>query len=227
MSLYRIKIFKYAAGDPTRKWSNSYEVGLEDVFPEHSVITDAQLAQYNQQLPAHVVQLSDFALQIVEAERDIHTDAVRFDYATISTYGAGDTEIYDGIEFANIPLTGAGERPVGLVSMLEDREVCYFVRFQVRLGRPGKRLYQGVLLESDVEGSSSIRKRLTSGTTVSPTGTDWLGYKSIMESLMTDPGDEYVFVPVLAGRNKEGNTVVRRVIGVEVGGVSVTNLVRR
>lgn len=227
MSLYRIKIFKYADGDPTRKWSNTYEVGLTDEFPEHKVINDALIAQYNTQLPSHAIALQGVVDRLVVAEKDIHTEYVRFDYATVSTYGAGDTEVYEAIEFANYPLSGVGDREVLSDKNLEDREVTYFVRFQTRLGRPGKRLFQGCLVESDVEGSSSIRKRLASDSPLSSTGTSWIGYKTGIETLVTDPADEFDFTLVLAGRNKDGNTVVRRVLGVEVGGVSVTNLVRR
>jgi hypothetical protein len=129
MPIYQVKIFKSWGGrDPDRRWCNNYE--LDDAGAT----------------PADVVPAVN---TIVAAEKLIHTVAIGFLSATISTWQP-DSVPYDPTSFTTIELSGAGVRAAATGVQL-DSNVCFVVRYSAALGRNGRRFYRGVLNEEDVQ----------------------------------------------------------------------------
>ncbi|WP_204985442.1 hypothetical protein, partial [Escherichia coli] len=116
-------------------WANNYEI---------RVTTDS----------VTTAGLQQAAVNIVNAERQIHYQWVSFYKHTISTY-VPDSRPYDPTSFisVNTQLEGQRQYPVGSPGL--PLTTCVFVRFTSVTGRPGKRFYRGCLGEDDVQFGTS------------------------------------------------------------------------
>lgn len=125
--IYRVR--KYLSTNPDNKWVNSYEFIATNDGGEAGLLS--------------------LGTALVGYEQLIHLEVVVFDALLISTW-TPDSVPYDPTAFISSPLTGVGDRALGVVDML-GLSNCLDVRRFAATGRYGHLFYRGCLLETDVE----------------------------------------------------------------------------
>lgn len=129
--LYLIKIYKNKDGRGSQgEWSNNYHIQTEDGLDSANVF--------------------QYANQIVNAEIGMHTNMVRFQRVTISTY-AQEGDASTGEEVRVIPLGQVGQIVVndGELDRLLPDESCVTISHGATLGRQGLNWYRHAIKETD------------------------------------------------------------------------------
>lgn len=126
--VFVVRSYKQAEG---AVWANNYEIQAQ---------ADGVTFQ----------DIRDAAVEIINAERQIHFTWVEFWKHTISTY-IPDSQPYNPFSFVSVNTQFAGQRPYPQGGTGLPLTQCVFVRFSSTTGRPGKRFYRGCLDEGDVQ----------------------------------------------------------------------------
>jgi hypothetical protein len=133
--VFTVRTYKQHAGFG---WANTYEVQAT-TEPVNSVTA-----------------IESMASAFVALEQLIHLTPVTIDRVVVSTY-VPDGQPYNPSSFTTIPVSLPGQRaPSGDFLPLE---LCLFVRRNGAVGRDGRLLYRGCLLEVDM-GTDAFRGRV-------------------------------------------------------------------
>jgi hypothetical protein len=133
--VFTVRTYKQHAGFG---WANTYEV-QSTTEPVNSVTA-----------------IESMASAFVALEQLIHLTPVTIDRVVVSTY-VPDGQPYNPSSFTTIPVSLPGQRaPSGDFLPLE---LCLFVRRNGAVGRDGRLLYRGCLLEADM-GTDAFRGRV-------------------------------------------------------------------
>jgi hypothetical protein len=198
MPLYTVKIFKsWGARDAERRWSNTYEIQSAATSP---------------------AGLGSTVTALVNAEKAFHLEQTNFLSATVSTWEP-DSQPYNPDAFTTIELGGVGAAAQGGAENALDSNVCYVLRFMPNTGRAGRRFYRGALLESDIQSGGDLKATLVPGSRLASGGTN-LALIITAFAPMTSAGagaDKLVLIH----SGGPSPSVVRPVIGVTLGGVSI------
>jgi hypothetical protein len=180
--IFTVRTYKQHAGFA---WANTYEVqaGIEPVNS--------------------VTAIESLVASFVSLEQAIHLPPVIIDRVVVSTY-IPDGAPYNPSSFTTIPVSLAGQR-VSSGDFL-PLELCLFVRRNAAVGRDGRLLYRGCLLEGDM-GTDAFRPVLLS----SPRNS----FQTIFGTWFTTTFPTTIWNIVLA-RGQPNPTNVRQVIGFQV-----------
>lgn len=193
-----VRIFKYAIGDPTRRWSNSYEISsLGDAI--NSFALGRELIQ-----------------NIAESEASFHNETVAFDHGILSTW-LPDSHPYDPAAFVSQSLAGiTGQLELPSAGTAQPRNMVLKVRRVADYGRQGKLSYRGVLNETDVTTSNALEPTLASGSLASyQTALDL--HKAAILGAIVDAGMTNGYHAMI--RLRSGTVEARAVTDLEVDGV--------
>jgi len=122
--IFTVRVYKQHAGFG---WANTYEVQAA-VEPINSVTA-----------------IETMASAFVSLEQLIHLTPVTIDRVVVSTY-IPDGQPYNPSSFTTIPVSLPGQRTVS--GDFLPLELCLFVRRNGAVGRDGRLLYRGCLLEA-------------------------------------------------------------------------------
>ena len=131
---FMYRIFKSLVANPGLRWVNTYEV--------------------RNRTATGVADLKSAGLNIVAFEQALHTDLVKFEYFTVSTW-VEDGDPYNPDTFVSENIGSPGERTIG--TELAGLTDCLKVQFVPETGRMGFRLYRGVLAEGDITSPAGIK----------------------------------------------------------------------
>jgi len=166
-------------------WANTYEVQAA-VSPLNSITA-----------------IEALATSFVALERQLHLVGVTIDRVVVSTY-VPDGQPYNPSSFTTIPVSLGGQRPV--VSEPLPLELSLFVRRNASVGRDGRLLYRGVLMEVDMV-STGFRPLLTSNAVN--------GFQTVIGTWFTTnfPNSEW---NIVLARGTPNPTNVRQVVGFQI-----------
>jgi hypothetical protein len=208
-SMFRLTIEKsWAARSPDRKWSNVYEL-----------TTPTPVA------PADLAVSGGPIEHIVLAEMALHLDQVAFLQYTLSTWEA-DSSPYNPDSFVTKELTGNGGRALGTAQPLDER-LCLLVTRRVATGKQGRLFYRGVLIETDVIATATLRFKIDDASPVSDVGPGsvWNSYMAMMAMPLNPASTARL---ALIGIPKGGGSSIERALtGLSVAGVSVDSVNHR
>ena len=138
-----MRIFKYAIGNPTYLWSNTYEICSDNA----STVGDIS------GLPA-------MATSIALAEAVMHIDEVVYDHAVVASWQP-DSHPYNPESFISVALDFDGGHTVA--GTPAPRYVVMNVSRLVPFGRAGKLAYRGVFDQDSYNVSDALEPAFTSG----------------------------------------------------------------
>ena len=166
-------------------WANTYEVQAA-VSPLNSITA-----------------IEALAASFVALERQLHLVGVTIDRVVVSTY-VPDGQPYNPSSFTTIPVSLGGQRPA--VSEPLPLELSLFVRRNASVGRDGRLLYRGVLMEVDMV-STGFRPLLTSNAVN--------GFQTVIGTWFTTnfPNSEW---NIVLARGTPNPTNVRQVVGFQI-----------
>lgn len=185
-----VRIIKSYTTNPSRQWSNTYELAANDA----GTITDLDTALTN----------------LVAFEKNMHNTFTHFVRGTISTWEA-DSVPYNPDVFLVSDLFGNGLRDTS--GELEPITTCLNIVRQPTSGRQGHLFYRGVLAQADTEAPAGITV-LTNPAIIQALLDDSVDAAGIADMFGTTTG-----VLKLAMINKTG-TEGRILTSFAVGGVS-------
>jgi hypothetical protein len=180
--IFTVRVYKQHAGFG---WANTYEVQAA-VEPINSVTA-----------------IEAMASAFVSLEQLIHLTPVTIDRVVVSTY-IPDGQPYNPSSFTTIPVSLPGQRTVS--GDFLPLELCLFVRRNGAVGRDGRLLYRGCLLEADM-GTDAFRPILQPSVRNS--------FQTIFGTWFTTTFPQSQWNIVLA-RGLPNPTNVRQIIGFQV-----------
>jgi hypothetical protein len=180
--VFTIRTYKTHVGF---SWANTYEVQAA-VEPVNSVTA-----------------IESLAAAFVSLEQQIHMSAVVIDRIVVSTY-VPDGQPYNPSSFTTIPVSLPGQR-VNTSEVL-PLELALFVRRNAAVGRDGRLLYRGCLMEGDMFAQGFRPLLLTSSVNT---------FQTIFATWLTTTFPQGQWNVVLA-RGRPNPTNIRQVINFQV-----------
>ena len=189
---FTIRVVKYHANNPDRKWTNSYEA--------KAIVTGGE------------TELLALGTTIVDFEKTLHYDVIVYSSLLISTWEP-DSVPYNPSAFISTPLTGTGARSAA-GGDIEPLNVCMNVLRVTPTGRFGHLFYRGWLGEGEV--SAPAGKAILTARATEQTNLDAAISSSGLDTYMGSGATPLQLVMV--GTDP---AAARGLLGLSIGGVSV------
>lgn len=148
--------------------------------------------------------LETFADAMVDFYRELCVPSVFIEKVVISTWmkdtdADADTEPgYQAAEATTLYYSVYGQRSIGSL-VPAPLDVCLDIRKSVGIGNPGRMPLRGVIVSSDVTTNAQGRRGLVPGSSLQPTGSDWLAAIAHIVSYLKG-GSSTLKLAMLAGK---------------------------